>query len=74
MYSYDEIKCTYYTDGHERHDVVEDRNNRFLHEYFNHEIRCHRWVQLSRKEAKELHKKTQGFPHQFMSRVHLHCK
>ena len=61
-YTYDENKRTYYTDGHERQDVVEDRDNRFLKEYFNYEIRCHRWVQLSRKDAEDLHTKHKDFP------------
>ena len=29
-YNYDENKKCYYTDGHERPDVVADRNDRFL--------------------------------------------
>jgi hypothetical protein len=43
-----------YTDGHEREDVVKDRNKRFLVEYFKLERRVHRWVQLIEEKANEL--------------------
>ena len=43
-YKYDENKKSYYTDGHEREDVVKDRNKRFLIKYFIAERRAHRWV------------------------------
>ena len=45
-YKYDENKKYYYTDGHEREDVVKDRNEQFLIHYFIAERRAHRWVQL----------------------------
>ena len=35
------LKC-YYNDGHEREDVVKHRNERFLVEYFELELRCYR--------------------------------
>jgi hypothetical protein len=41
---YDENRRCYYTDGHEREDVVKDRNKRFLVEYFKLERRAHHWV------------------------------
>ena len=61
-YRYDASKKTYYTDGHERPDVVADRDNRFLKEYFNNELFCHRWVHLTESEAIELQKKYPDFP------------
>jgi hypothetical protein len=53
-YKYDENRRCYYTDGHEREDVVKDRNKRFLVEYFKLERRAHRWVQLTEEKANEL--------------------
>ena len=50
-YSYDFNKKTYYTDGHERPDVVADRENRFLSAYFSLELYCHRWVHLTKDEV-----------------------
>ena len=41
-YEYSETKKMYYTDGHERADVIEDRDFRFLERYFEYELRCHR--------------------------------
>jgi hypothetical protein len=53
-YKYDENRCCYYTDGHEREDVAKDRNKRFLVEYFKLERRAHRRVQLTEEKANEL--------------------
>ena len=53
-YKYDENCHCYYTDGHEREDVVKDCNKRFLVEYFKLERRAHRWVQLTEEKANEL--------------------
>jgi hypothetical protein len=53
-YKYDENRRCYYTVGHEREDVVKDRNKRFLDEYFQLEQRAHRWVQLTEEKAHEL--------------------
>jgi hypothetical protein len=39
-YKYDENRRCYYTDGHEREDVVKDRNKRFLVEYFKRAVGC----------------------------------
>jgi hypothetical protein len=33
-YKYDENRRCYYTDGHEREDVVDDHNKQFLLQYF----------------------------------------
>ena len=49
-YNYSCNNRSYYTDGHERPDVVKDRDERFLNEYFSAEIRTHRWVQISVRE------------------------
>ena len=40
-YEYDENKRCYYTDGHEREDVILDREERFLGDYFNLEQRSY---------------------------------
>ncbi len=53
-YKYDEDRLCYYTDGHEREDVVDDRNKRFLLQYFKLERWAHRWLQLTEEKAKEL--------------------
>ena len=53
-YKYDENRRCYYTDGHEREDVVKDRNKCFLVEYFKLEQRAHPWVQLTEEKANEL--------------------
>ena len=55
-FHYDVNKRCYYTDGHERSDVVEDREDRFLDSYFNYEIQSHRWVQLIELDAIQLEK------------------
>lgn len=52
-YKYNENKRCYYTDGHERQDVVNDRNIRFLPAYFNYEKQAHCWVQMSECTAIE---------------------
>ena len=61
-YKYCENKRNYYTDGHEREDVVKDRNNRFLIAYFKNERRTHRWVQISEKDAIEIEETNISFP------------
>ena len=61
-YRYDVNMRSYYTDGHERTDVVLDREQRFLDSYFGYEIDCHRWVQIEDSEAKMLEKQHIGFP------------
>ena len=61
-YSYDENKKCYYTDGHERPDVVKYRNEKFLLQYFKHEIKCYRWVQLSKDDMQKLMEDYDDFP------------
>ena len=61
-YKYDETKKCYYTDGHERPDVVADRNNRFLVEYFRLEKCAHRWVQLEEQQAVQLELENKKIP------------
>jgi hypothetical protein len=53
-YIYDENRHCYYTDGHEREDVVKDQNKWFLTQNFKLERQAHRWVQLTEEKAKEL--------------------
>ena len=61
-YEYDENKKCYYTDGHERPDVVADRNDRFLLEYFRLEKCAHRWAQLKEVEAVYLENNSNNYP------------
>ena len=60
-YKYDEHKKSYYTDGHERPDVVDDCNNRFLDGYFEAELRAYRWVQIEYNIAKKLASEHEDF-------------
>ena len=55
-FRYCENKKCYYTDGHERDDVVKDRNDRFLIKYFEAELQAYRWVQITESEALDLEK------------------
>jgi hypothetical protein len=50
-FSYDMRKKSFYVDGHERSDVVEDRNS-FCTDYLTvYEPRCLRWVQLRKDDV-----------------------
>eukprot|EP00978_Attheya_sp_CCMP212_P010707 scaffold26027_cov70-Attheya_sp.AAC.12 len=40
-FKYDKVKRCYYTDGHQRSDVLYDREERFLPKYFKYEVRAH---------------------------------
>ena len=51
----------YYTDGHDRDDVVDYRNNHFLDEYFKLELRAYRWVQVDVATALLLEQKYDDF-------------
>ena len=53
-YKYNGHKKKYYTDGHERPDVVDDRNNIFLEGYFEAELAAYRWVQIEFDIAKKI--------------------
>ena len=57
-FHYDVNEKSYYIDGHKREDVVADRNNRFLVNYFAYELKCHRWVQISEAIAQSLEDKS----------------
>jgi hypothetical protein len=49
-YTYDRVKKSFYVDGHERPDVVEERE-KFCKTYLQElEPRCQRWVQLPEDE------------------------
>ena len=61
-YSYDENRKCYYTDGHERPDVVKYRNEKFLNKYFNYELKAYRWVQLNDEEVGKLIEQDKEFP------------
>ena len=61
-YTYDENKKCYYTDGHERPDVVKYRNENFLLQYFKYEQRCYRWVQLTDENIENIMKDYEDFP------------
>ena len=61
-FNYSVNKRYYYTDGHERPDVVKDRGERFVGEYFKHEILCRRWIQISETNAALLEEQYKNFP------------
>ena len=61
-FTYSDQKKCYFTDGHEREDVVKDRNNRFLLNYFRYELRSMRWIQITETLAKEIENETPSFP------------
>ena len=61
-YKYCENKRNYYTDGHEREDVIKDRNSRFLVKYFKNGRRIYRWVQLTNEQDIDVEKLDPNFP------------
>ena len=61
-YNYSEIKKGHYTDGHERDDVVKDRNERFLKKYFSYELQTMRWIQVTEEDAIKLETTEKDFP------------
>ena len=61
-FSYSETKQCYYTDVHEREDVVKDREERFLGTYYNYEIRSYRWIQITDEVAVKLEEEHTDFP------------
>ena len=60
-YNYEESKCCYYIDEHERDDIVKDRGNRFLYCCFLNKLRCHCWVHLSKQKAINIYNKDPSF-------------
>ena len=60
-YHYDKNKTSHYTDGDARDNVVDNRNNSFLIDYFKAERRTHRWVQADSKVAIEIEKTDDTF-------------
>ena len=60
-YVYSETKKTYYTDGHEREDVIKNRDYRFLEAYFEYEQRCHRLIHIKKQDTILLGKKHPTF-------------
>ena len=61
-YKYDKNKHSYYTDGHERKDVVDDRNGRFLGKYYDYELSTHRWIQVTEETSNKLETLHNDFP------------
>ena len=61
-YNYDENKQYYYTNGHERDEVVRDRDDTCLTSYFDSEIDCYHWVQIEYSASLELEVKNDKFP------------
>ena len=55
-------KWYYYTDGHERDNIVKDREDRFLGAYFGYELQTPRWVQVSDSIAVKIEKTDAIFP------------
>ena len=60
-YCYDENKQCYYTDGHERDDVGNDREDRFLINYFEAELQTYIWVQIPHDEAVQIEDEDASF-------------
>ena len=50
-YKYNNNKRSYYTDEHERPNVVTGWDNIFLKSYFAAELRCHQWIQITKETA-----------------------
>ena len=61
-YKYDENQRNYYADGHKREDIVQDRNEIFLVDYFSVKCHCYRWVQLQDTNAILLETSDTTFP------------
>ena len=51
-------KKSYYVDNHESPENVE-YCNKFITRYFTYELRCHRWVSVSKTQRNEMVKKGQ---------------
>ena len=68
-YKYCETRRGYYTDGHEREDVVKDRNKRFLKDYFLYEIRTLRWVQVAEADAQKMGVGRKEFPKKWILQI-----
>ena len=60
-FKYSENKRSYYTDGHEREDVVRDRNDRFIVDYFEAELQWYHWVQIKLEIATSLEQELGNF-------------
>lgn len=60
-FSYDENKKTYYSDGHEREDVVKYCNE-FILKYMEAERRSYRWLQIKETLAQQLEEDETGLP------------
>ena len=58
---YNEQKQCYYIDGHDREDVVENRNV-LIKKYFKLELECYRWVQILKSIAEQLENEETNLP------------
>lgn len=61
-FNYSKNKKCDYTDGCEREDVVKDRDDRFLINYFKAEMFVYRWVQITDTTAQNLEDNVEEFP------------
>ena len=61
-FKYHKTQRSYYTGGHERADVVHDRDNQFLKEYFFHGLKTYRWLQVESSVATDLENQHIDFP------------
>ena len=59
-FKYSATKKTYYVDGHEKPDVVAYRKE-YCNQYVIDELRCFRWIQLSKPEVEKLEKENIDF-------------
>jgi len=65
-FTYQEKRKSYYVDGHERSDVIADRNKfcrRYLTEY---EPRCLRWIQVKAEEAVDINGELIKFGYRYL--------
>jgi hypothetical protein len=53
-YKYDVRKKTYYVDGHERDDVLEEDRISHVIQFVKSTIRCYEWVQVSKEQLQPL--------------------
>ena len=61
-YKYDINKKSYYTDGHNRVDVVEYCDKIFNQQYCKYELRSYRWIQIEDTKAKKIEEENRQFP------------
>ena len=52
-FNYEARKKCYYVDGHEKPSTIESRW-KFVERYLQAELKMHRWIQISKEDAKGL--------------------